>query len=145
MNFNPETIWAFFGSMGLATIVVAGINAISNRKKTGADATKTLTDAAMGIVTELRSSLTDATNEVAEMKKREDERDVKDAERDRRDVIRERNLVLHHEWDVVLADVINEHLPSHVDLLPPPPLWEEDDIQDVPKHAHHIRRKGPKS
>jgi hypothetical protein len=140
MDVDAETVWAFFGSMGLATIVVAAINALSNRKKTGADATKTLTEAAMGIVTELRSSLAEALKEVAELRGREDERDKKDEERDRRDEIRERNLVRHHEWDVELAVVINEHLPSHIDLLPPPPLWEEDRSTPVT----HKRPKGRK-
>lgn len=139
MNVNAETLWAFFGSMGLATIVVAFINTISNRKKTGADATKTLTDAAMGIVTELRSSLSDALREVAELKQREDDRDAKDEERDRKDRIRQRNLERHHQWDQQLVDVINEHLPTHVDLLPPPPLWEED--KPAPTTT---RRKGTK-
>jgi hypothetical protein len=138
MNVNAETLWAFFGSMGLATIVVAFINTVSNRKKTGADATKTLTDAAMGIVTELRSSLSDALAEVNALKKREDERDAKDEERDRRDAIRQRNLERHHQWDQQLVDVINEHLPTHVDLLPPPPLWEEE------KPTPTTRTKGTK-
>jgi len=141
MDLDADTVWAFFGSMGLATIVVAAINAISNRKKTGADATKTLTDAAMGIVAELRSSLAEALKEVAELKRREDERDEKDEERDRRDEIRERNLVRHHEWDIELAVVINEHLPSHVDLLPPPPLWEED--APIPKKYKRPEERKP--
>lgn len=137
MEFSSETLWAFFGSMGLATIVVALINSLSNKKKLGADATKTITEAALGIVTELRSSLTDALKTVKELEDREDERDKKDRERDRKDAVRERNLQRHHEWDVQLAAVINKHLPSHVDLLPPPPLWE-----DPEKPPFTTRRKG---
>lgn len=120
MAINAETVSAVVGAVGLSTIVAAAINAISNRKKTGADATKVITDAALGVVTQLQSRIKDLLGEVQELKAREDERD-------RREDAARRALIRHHQWDVRLVSIINESLPGHKNLLPPPPLFHEDD------------------
>ncbi len=120
MVVNAETVSAVVGAVGLSTIVAAAINAISNRKKTGADATKVITDAALGVVTQLQSRIKDLLGEVQELQRREDERD-------RREAAARRALIRHHQWDVLLVSIINESLPGHQSLLPPPPLFHEDD------------------
>lgn len=118
MAVNVETVTAVIGAVGLSSIVAAGINALSNRKKTGADATKVITDAALGVVTQLQSRIKELLEEVQEMKAREDDRD-------RREDAARRSLMKHHEWDQQLVRIVNEHLPGKVDLLPPPPLFED--------------------
>lgn len=120
MAINAETVSAIVGAMGLATIVSAAINAISNRKKTGADATKVITDAALGVVTQLQTRITELLREVEELKRREDERD-------RREEATTRQLMRHHQWDLRMVDVVNDHLPGHANLLPPPPLFQDND------------------
>lgn len=117
---NAETVSAVVGAVGLSTIVAAAINAISNRKKTGADATKVITDAALGVVTQLQSRIKDLLGEVQELQRREDERDLREA-------AARRALIRHHQWDIRLVSIINESLPAHQNLLPPPPLFHEDD------------------
>ena len=119
MEINAETVTAVLGAAGLSTIVAAAINAISNRKKTGADATKVITDAALGVVTQLQTRITELLGEVAELKKREDERD-------RREELATRALLRHHQWDLRLVAIVNEALPEHKNLLPPPPLFQEE-------------------
>lgn len=119
MAINVETVSAVVGAVGLSTIVAAAINAISNRKKTGADATKVITDAALGVVTQLQSRIKDLLAEVKELNEREDERD-------RREDLARRQLYQHHQWDLTLVRFINENLPEHADLLPPPPLFIEE-------------------
>ena len=120
MAIDVETVSAVLGAVGLSTIVAAAINAISNRKKTGADATKVITDAALGVVTQLQSRIQDLLGEITELKNREDARD-------RREEAAARALLRHHQWDLRLANIINEHLPDHEHLLPPPPLFQEQD------------------
>ena len=120
MVIDVETVSAVLGAVGLSTIVAAAINAISNRKKTGADATKVITDAALGVVTQLQSRIQDLLGEITELKNREDARD-------RREDAATRALLRHHQWDLRLVDVINENLPDHEHLLPPPPLFNEQD------------------
>jgi hypothetical protein len=124
---NAETVSAVVGAVGLSTIVAAAINAISNRKKTGADATKVITDAALGVVTQLQSRIKDLLAEVSDLKSREDDRD-------RREDAARRALLRHHQWDLRLADIINHSLPDHAHLLPPPPLFAEEDwLTDPPQ------------
>lgn len=119
MAINAETVTAIVSAVGLSGIVAAGINAISNRKKTGADATKVITDAALGVVTQLQAQIKALTDEVTLLKQREDERD-------KRDDRSKRALMSHHQWDLGLADLVNRQLPDHVHLFPPPPLFLEE-------------------
>lgn len=119
MAINTETVTAVISAVGLSSILAAAINAISNRKKTGADATKVITDAAVGVVTQLQSRIKDLLDEVKEMKEREDARD-------RREEAAARALMLHHQWDLRLVDLINDKFPGHADLLPPPPLFQDE-------------------
>lgn len=119
MAINAETVTAIVSAVGLSSIVAAAINAISNRKKTGADATKVITDAALGVVTQLQSRVKDLLDEVKELKAREDARD-------QREEAARLALMKHHQWDLRLVDLINESLPTRVDLLPPPPLFQEE-------------------
>ena len=118
MAVSAETVTAIIGAVGLSSIVAAAINAISNRKKTGADATKVITDAALGVVTQLQTRIKDLLAEVNELKEREDARD-------RREEAARRALIKHDEWDRTLVRVINENLPGRKDLLPPPPLFDD--------------------
>lgn len=134
MEISGDTIATIIGALGLGGILAAAINAVSNRKKTGADATKVLTDAALGIVTQLQSRIKDLLAEVSELKEREDERDA------REDQAR-RALLKHHEWDLALVRVINENLPDHADLLPPPPLFEE--LRETHRSTSSTRKKDP--
>lgn len=120
MPIDAQTISAVLGAVGLSTIVAAAINAVSNRKKTGADATKVITDAALGVVTQLQSRIKELLDEVQELKAREDSRDL------REDAAR-RALIRHHQWDLRLVSIVNESLPGHKNLLPPPPLFQEDE------------------
>ena len=133
MTLDAETISAILGAIGLSSIVAAAINAISNRKKTGADATKVITDAALGVVTQLQDRIKDLLEEVEELRARQDETDRKNASA-------RRALRKHHEWDLDLVRVINEHLPTHVDLLPPPPL-----LEDEPEFQHEDPKKMSRS
>lgn len=120
MAIDAQTVSAVVGAVGLSTIVAAAINAVSNRKKTGADATKVITDAALGVVTQLQARIKELLDEVQELKAREDSRD-------RREDAARRALIRHHQWDLRLVSIVNESLPGHKNLLPPPPLFQEDD------------------
>src|SRR5688500_14739195 len=106
MAIDAQTVSAVVGAVGLSTIVAADINAVPNRKKTGADATKVITDAALGIVTQLQARIKDLLVEVNDLKAREDERD-------RREDEQQKALMKHHQWDLHLVGVINESLPTH--------------------------------
>lgn len=119
MALNAETVSAIVGAVGLSSIVAAAINAVSNRKKTGAEATKVITDAALGIVTQLQARIKDLLDEVNDLKIREDERD-------RREEQAQRALLKHHQWDLQLVSIINGNLPEHKGLLPPPPLFNDE-------------------
>ena len=129
MTLDAETISAILGAIGLSSIVAATINAISNRKKTGADATKIITDAALDVVTQLQDRIKDLLAEVEDLRARQDETD-------RKNTSARRALRKHHEWDLELVRVINKHLPTRVDLLPPPPL-----LEDEPEFQHEDPKK----
>ena len=129
MTLDAETFSAILGAIGLSSIIAAAINAISNRKKTGADATKVITDAALGVVTQLQDRIKVLLTEVNELRTRQDEQDRKDA-------AARRVLRKHHEWDLALVRVINQQLPNHADLLPPPPL-----LEDEPEFLHEDPKK----
>lgn len=126
MAIDGQTVTAIVSAVGLSGIVAAAINAISNRKKTGADATKVITDAAVGVVTQLQMQIGVLNAEVNTLKGREDDRD-------QREVLAQRALLRHHQWDLNLYEVVNRHLPNHVHLFPPPPLFEDEEPTSVGK------------
>ena len=116
---DGQTITAIISAVGLSSIVAAIINAWSNRKKTGADATKVITDAALGVVTELRSQIAEANAKQDSSDKR-----IQELEYQARENLRRLNE--HHQWDIELAAFVREHLPAHADKLrQPPPLFDE--------------------
>lgn len=126
MNVDPETIATLLGALGLSGITAGLINAISNRKKTGADATKVITDAALGVVTQLQERIKELLAEQTTLKQEVSDLQDREDDRDSRETAARKALLKHHEWDLRLTRLINEKLPDHSgELLPPPPLLDE--------------------
>jgi hypothetical protein len=125
MAMSGETISAIVGSVAASGVLAGLINAISNKRKTGADATKVITDAALGIVTQLQARIKELLEEVSDLKAREDARDQREDQS-------QRALMKHHQWDLELVSIINQSLPDHKGLLPPPPLFEGQPWHDNP-------------
>lgn len=130
MNLHAETVATLLAAVGFSGIVAALINAISNRKKTGADATKVITDAALGVVTQLQERIKELLAEQSNLKTQVNDLEEREDQRDAREHAARRALLKHHEWDLRLARFINENHPDHADLLPPPPLFDESQFGD---------------
>ncbi len=116
---SPEIVLAVVGSAGFTALLTAVVNALTNRRKLSADATKIITEAASGVVERLEGEIarkdTEHKNKVDDLESRiaalEGERD---ASRDA--------LQLHAAWDEVALYKLRETGLAD-DLPQPPPLY----------------------
>lgn len=129
--------WAvqLFGSAGLAAIVLAVINAIVTKRKTDAEtgqlsasATQVITDAASGVVKDIRVDNERLREENASMRRSERilEARVDDLEDELAELRREREewrrvLIVHGAWDALAIAAVREAIPP-IDLPDVPPL-----------------------
>lgn len=133
-----EAIITVLVSSGLATIVVAVINAVATRRKLGSEATKIITDAAGGFVStiqldnaRLREQAARDAERIAALERRVDEfedfeRHLADRERkwDRQRRELDRALQSHAAWDRAAIAKLKSldppiYLPTPPPLLPP--------------------------
>lgn len=131
MNWIVQT----FGAAGLATIVVAIINGIMQKRKTDAEteglsasATKVITDAASGVVSQINADNERLRHENADLRRSERmlESRVDDLEEDALEWKRERDewrrvLIVHGAWDALAISAVREAIPP-INLPDVPPL-----------------------
>lgn len=110
----PEYIGLAAFAAAIGTFLGAVVNGLFQRRRLGADATRIITEAAGGVVAdvrkdnaELRERLRNAEARIDEQERMEDE--LRDSLRD------------HVEWDRTVANVLAEH--GITDIPPPPPLF----------------------
>lgn len=116
MNLNSETVTAIAGAFGVSAIIVALITAFSNRAKTGADATKVITEAALGVVSQLEKTIDALKAQINELEHREARRSI-------RENLANQAALKHQKWDNDLVALINDRFPNDPDIPAPPPLY----------------------
>lgn len=110
---NGDVVVAVLGTLGVGSVLGAVVAAIASRKKLGADATKIITEAAAGVVTDLRAELGRSEAKMERMRL---------AFVEEREAWR-RVLQLHVAWDSIAIAKVNALLPVGSEPLPPaPPL-----------------------
>ena len=133
-----EALITVLVSSGLATIVVAVINAVATRRKLGSEATKIITDAAGGFVTtiqqdneRLRAQAARDAQRIEVLERRVDEFETferhlasREAEWDRQRRELDRALQSHAAWDRAAIAKLKSatppiHLPTPPPLIPP--------------------------
>lgn len=117
---------------GFATILVAIINAVTQRRKLGADATKVITDAAANITANSRKDNDQLRIENQESRKRERELDrrVEELEDSERSWQRERRewrqiLQVHAAWDFEAITALRGGTPP-IEMRVAPPLTPDN-------------------
>lgn len=125
MVFDADTVSTIIGAIGISSIIVAVINTLSNRKKVGADVTKVITDAAVGVVSQLQIRVKDLLTEVVDLR-------LRDTERDHQEMATYKLLLAHQQWDLELVRLINNQLKEYTYLLPPPPLFVLKEVVNPP-------------
>jgi len=104
-------------SLGLGAIVSAIVAGLFSKKKLGAEATKIITDAAAGVVTQMQDRLNRAEQREAAAERRLEE--VEEAHARERDAWWDA-LTLHAAWDTVINAKLRDL--GVTDLPEPPPL-----------------------
>jgi hypothetical protein len=118
---STEALLQLLGSAGLAAVLVAVINAVVNRRKLGAEATKVISDAAAGTVRDVREDNARLREENVDLRSRivalENDQDMWEYERDQwREV-----LQIHAAWDRLAIERIAGREPP-IELPDAPPL-----------------------
>jgi len=113
------------GSAGLATVLLAVVNAIVNRRKLGAEATKVISEAAAGTVKDVREDNTRLREENRELRARvtalEDREEQREEEWDQERDDWRRVLQVHAAWDALAIERVSGREPP-IDLPDAPPL-----------------------
>jgi len=146
-----SVLLTYLGPAGIAAVVLVIVNAILNRRKLSAEtsqlsasATKTITDAASGVVAEIKADNERLRADNRRLERREEalERRVDFLERQRKEWVRERDewrrvLMVHGAWDTLSTAVVkraiaalaaDEHPDPPIEALPePPPLTPPGD------------------
>jgi hypothetical protein len=122
---TAEALLQLLGSAGLAAVLVAIINAVVNRRKLGAEATKMISDAAAGAVKDarddnvrLRAENSEFRARILALEERQEEREG-EWEVERREW--RRVLQVHAAWDQLAIERIAGREPP-IDLPDAPPL-----------------------
>lgn len=123
-NFT-ELLPTIAASTGLSAILLAIVNAIFNRRKTSAEATSVITQAAGGLVANLNADNLSLRGENQLLKTQVQELLDKDERRDRREERVRDAMKEHNEYDKKMAEKLRE---AGIDVPMPPPLeWPVDD------------------
>ena len=109
---SSEVVVAILSTLGIGSVAGAVIAGLFSRKKLGADATKIITEAAAGVVTDLRAEVGRADAKMDRM------RAAFEAERESW----RRVLQLHVAWDTIAIAKYNAMCTPGDELPPAPPL-----------------------
>jgi hypothetical protein len=129
-----STVLTFLGSAAVTTCIGLVVQAIVNRRKIGAEATKVITDAASSVVANYRLDNADLRLQVvdllAKVTRLEGIVDQQEAEQEANAVYRARSralLIKHGEWDELAVQIIRSVIPP-IHLPPPPPLEPKESV-----------------
>lgn len=122
---STDVVVAVLGTLGIGSVAGAIVAGLFSRKKLGADATKVITEAAAGVVADLRAELGRADDKVTRAEAKVAKLVLAfEAERE----TWRRVLQLHVAWDAIAIAKVNamckpgDELPPAPPLLPPSPL-----------------------
>jgi len=139
MSINGSTILQLLFSAGVTTVIVALINGYLQRRKTGADTTKIITDAAEGVMSRIESDNARLRAEADTHRTREHtlELEVEALQEHIEKLIQERfvwiRMIRHHtDWD---EEAVLKVRAGGGHILDPPPLVPPD---LVPRHPDHV-------
>jgi len=125
---SAAAVLQILASAGAATILATVINGILNRKKLGAETTKIITDAAGGMVKDLReeNERLRRSEERMRLMAADLEARVDDLEHAQAEAAIERDewlrvLQVHASWDALAIAKLNEPIPP-IDIPDAPPL-----------------------
>lgn len=112
---SGELLVAILGSTGLGAIIAAVINGYFSHRKLGAEATKIISDAAVGVVERIEDELERQTDATETAKRRL----IQERERWHEERLAWRRLM--REWGSWEATVIEAVRAAGIEGIPPPP------------------------